>query len=1053
MTGGGKAGSPESALRKLFASAFGGGPGRAVSQEPDEFETLLDRAGWPEQAKTFLGTQWEFRPSRLSHFLERWLKNGSLDRDKEFLRGFSCEVERIEAFPWAMCEKASTLEDLFLRVEAASPSAAIRYGAGLLHEEAIRRQGPAGLGAGTRGLRGFAGSLNPGVPLVVRGSRQVVLAGWSEAFVGTPGKATRFRARSTRETCEAVLDFAKKLGWKFDGRPALPLRDWLGMRVDGASLGLSLWIFLLLREGGIRLPFPVAATGEVTGDGRLKAVSWENFDSKVEIALAAGYERVLVPRENLTGSSWADHPGVRGFHDLQEVRNWVFSHAAVGRVRNLVKGFLAGRWETHLGAEPVPGLESHLVKRLETRRLRETLRDWRREAVSLADPGAAPRLRSLHDFVAKVLRDEARAASHHPASALNLWEGVWPERLFLARLPRLLEVLSGSRSGTAETLYLSFIERLNDHDPDLVLAGSFLGADFESWLADRPRFRARFPALMWLRLNEPMAAMEWLTRLENPTSDEKRIMDLLLEGVGRIDPEACAGQGIQVMDSHADLMRAVAASFQPGFRPEVISRSTFPGRIADLWAAWFRLTSRARVGGRSGPLWKHLEAHLRAPRVHRRVPPLAEQFPELLSVLRSSPHLSSEELARSGREIAKWACNAEFGQVLDELARAFGKEAERARPRGNPDPARGEKVGGKWGKADSAIRSGISISHFFLWGDFRALERREWKTVVHGQPGLSLAVLLGDDRRSAKDEKWFLDVLGQGQGGQQHSEVISQCVAHRFGRFAGARDSGRRLIGRGSRPAWWEVPFLAGLQSVDGACPGDACPWRKRSPISEATGNLTLAWMAFLPDSCRGCIVRKSAGLFEKVSEEMNGRVAFQKSKLELRLAILGLLGWEAGGGPSGRAMMRGILREWTVHPDKPLRHEWEAVLPLLAMAATQGPNRSRFRTIFRDLATDPAGFSDLLVRRHSPISGARFLVRFLDLAYPATVWAEESLPSWDADRLRAFLRSTTDVEILQSLAANELLRCKATSRLENFLAFCVEDPPNLLFFSRSLTP
>lgn len=93
--------------------------------------------------------------------------------------------------------------------------------------------------------------------------------------------------------------------------------------------------------------------------------------------------------------------------------------------------------------------------------------------------------------------------------------------------------------------------------------------------------------------------------------------------------------------------------------------------------------------------------------------------------------------------------------------------------------------------------------------------------------------------------------------------------------------------------------------------------------------------------------------------------------------------------------------------------------------------------------------FQGLLGRCPPPESGARFLVRYLGIFHPEGSQENDFRTCWDADRLRSFLGSPTDVEILQSIKLLELGLRGTPEEVRRFLALNVDDLPNLLFFSR----
>lgn len=131
--------------------------------------------------------------------------------------------------------------------------------------------------------------------VITPGSGRVTVTGIvEEEELGEAGH--RMRRKSTaRGSAENVRTLLEKLGYPL-GQRNLHINFPGGSPVDGPSAGVAMALVAISAITGKRVDGTCAVTGEITVQGRVKAVG--GVPSKVEAARLAGLKRVYVPCEN-----------------------------------------------------------------------------------------------------------------------------------------------------------------------------------------------------------------------------------------------------------------------------------------------------------------------------------------------------------------------------------------------------------------------------------------------------------------------------------------------------------------------------------------------------------------------------------------------------------------------------------------------------------------------------------------------------------------------------------------------------------------------------------
>ncbi|MFD2670518.1 ATP-dependent protease LonB [Marinicrinis sediminis] len=116
-----------------------------------------------------------------------------------------------------------------------------------------------------------------------------------EEELGGGGSKTLRRKSMAKSSIENVLTFLKRMGYQpkqFDVHINFPG----GIPVDGPSAGIAIATAIISSMEQIPVPHTLAMTGEVSIHGRVKPVG--GVVAKVEAAVQAGVETVLIPKDN-----------------------------------------------------------------------------------------------------------------------------------------------------------------------------------------------------------------------------------------------------------------------------------------------------------------------------------------------------------------------------------------------------------------------------------------------------------------------------------------------------------------------------------------------------------------------------------------------------------------------------------------------------------------------------------------------------------------------------------------------------------------------------------
>ncbi|HQG28376.1 MAG TPA: hypothetical protein PLY73_07435, partial [Candidatus Ozemobacteraceae bacterium] len=458
---------------------------------------------------------------------------------------------------------------------------------------------------------------------------------------------------------------------------ALPLVHLAGLRVDGPSIGLPLWLAQWFHVRGIP-PIPgIAATGNVLPDGSIGALGETSVAQKIEVALGSGYRHVIVPKadlEGLRGSRSSSipfspfDPRIVGVGSLDEMKRWLLLQFPETRFARHLEHYLLGR-RSSLPEDFSRYFPPIVRSILESGEWPSEWYRWRR----LALYHRAGKGTHVWESFLRQLRDVWREFPDVDGSSVQSWVSWYrasaPREIECLGLPFLLAVLTRQDRVTADELYHTFLERLIDHEPNLTCAMQ-LGKEqfqklFENLSHDGPphmapdpgsfRFWEAYPHLVWLAFLDPFAAIQHLHRFVlayAPDDPRAGIWKSLLERFFKAlegrqaelakmkSEKGDDDEGSPGSSPLTDILREVIEPEFRGFSPITTAHPGFADRLKSLWSIWNELRQAPKPDAdRLRLLESHVRAHLAAekPDTHRSLLDDCPGIEEILNWGEASP--------------------------------------------------------------------------------------------------------------------------------------------------------------------------------------------------------------------------------------------------------------------------------------------------------------------------------------------------------------------------------------------------------------------------------
>ena len=186
----------------------------------------------------------------------------------------------------------------------------------------------------------------------VPGTGQVTVTGIvDEEELGEEGR--RMRRRSTASaSAENVRTLLRENGFDL-GKRDLHINFPGGAPVDGPSAGVAMAVVAVSALTGQRVDGEAACTGEISVQGRVKAVG--GVPAKVEAARRAGLKRVLIPQEN-AGEVLIEGIEVHAITTLQEAMSLMLLPPVEAAA--VLENAEVSERETPLAAQPSGGENS-----------------------------------------------------------------------------------------------------------------------------------------------------------------------------------------------------------------------------------------------------------------------------------------------------------------------------------------------------------------------------------------------------------------------------------------------------------------------------------------------------------------------------------------------------------------------------------------------------------------------------------------------------------------------------------------------------------------------
>jgi|GEM_PF-5767360 len=1007
---------------------------------------------------------WDNRPSRLP-----WL--ASLDkRSVERRRLLDDEFLRFRLRPWVLLikpEKLSALVRSLTRMNEPEAAREIRDWI-----EMIRR----GESPPTGHMSKCDDLPSPGVLLVLN-EEQILPTGF---LMIDPENRSNFYMNMRRpddENAATAWDNAIKLVYpnapqgSFP-RPVLPVMDFLKKKIDGGSFSLTLWLFLWLHLHRVAIPHKLCATGVLDCRGAIKRV--DHFDLKVRAALAAGYELVLVPYENVSDNSWRFHPRVKAFGNVSEIPLWLNDMTLLAKGRRKLLQYLSGK---RIDAVSKSDLEPIFHDAIANGTVKKSLNDWR-DRLRQNPEWIHSNYFFLTELWLELINDRLVGSKSESGADLSLENGelvrvigeILPERVWLFHFPFLLAMRERGIEKVVEEIYEQTHERFFDHDRDLTIAARLIEElwdhDWHSESLSRDLFwrnagiRRKFPHLLWMFFRDPITAVSRLLKLSDPNLEEYRKIEMFIKGLKDVDKERFAGQGLFEPKIHFEPVLKAVQEYQPGFLPEMGNPPRFDLRLKELWLSWFKLASKKEFESDAAILKEHFFAHLGAKRPNGRE-----------SLIRENPALNEfgklpgkpEDWKRLFALLRTGAGKTRPDKILKGLASAVKQ-------------ARGVKVSSKplkgWPKdLFRSFRSNThgtgeitDRSHEFMMKNLRMVSLdlvapsspKALKSLrFFAQP----AVFLLSNIAGKFDDKIFLEgsILAENwieaHGSFVRQRLDMQCLFHFIGTRTNESFDSAAKICRSLM-----IPWFVGRTSHEKIRACDECENLNFLGVLGSAKPEEIVWLAFLPESCRGCekLRRELTKKVERYSMNLTKAESFLRGEAEVGLSVIAYL-WnfflidpvEVGSASEILALAVKVLkrqvREWLGSDEKPIRTGIEAVLPLLAVDADNRVGKRCGLSIFRS-AYEAGNLVRILRASRGGDGCSPLSVHYWALMIGSERCREILRVNSENDGLPFLWDSSMDREMFHTILLAKTFFDGDGRRLDNVIAEIVRDLPNMSF-------